>query len=116
MIRKAYIFSAAMLLVLLVSACSASATPVESTREAGSPSTQGAASPPLSEAEVPRVSIEDARAALESGAAIMVDVRSDAAYEASHIAGAINIQLGEFESNPSGTGLATDEWIITYCT
>ena len=113
---KAHILSAAMLLILLVSACSESPAPLQSTRVPGAPSPQGAASPPLTEAEVPRVSIEEARAALESGAAMMVDVRLDTAYEVSHIAGAINIQLGEFESNPKGTGLAKDEWIITYCT
>jgi len=71
---------------------------------------------PLSEASVPRVSIEKAFAAWTSGAAIIVDVRSKQAYDASHIPGAINIQLGEFETNINGLTLAKDQWIITYCT
>jgi len=71
---------------------------------------------PASEAGVPRVSVEEAKAAFESGAAVMVDVRSKQAYEASHIPGAINIQLGEFETNVSGIALDKNQWIITYCT
>lgn len=72
--------------------------------------------PLLTEAEVPRVSLEEAQAALESGSAVIVDVRAPAAYEASHIAGAINIPLGEIERNPAGLALGKDQWIITYCT
>jgi 3-mercaptopyruvate sulfurtransferase SseA len=71
---------------------------------------------PASEASVPRVSVEEAKAAFESGAAIIVDVRSQPAYEASHVAGAINIQLGEFETNINGLTLDKNQWIITYCT
>jgi len=57
-----------------------------------------------------------ARVALESGAAIIVDVRSKQAYDESHIPGAINILLGEFETNINGIALEKDQWIITYCT
>jgi len=71
---------------------------------------------PLSEASVPRVSIEETRVALAAGAAIIVDVRSPSAYELSHIQGAINIPLGEIETNPTGLDLDKDQWIITYCT
>jgi len=71
---------------------------------------------PLTEAGIPRVSVEEARAALESGAAIIVDVRSADAYAVSHIAGAVNIPLGEIETNPTGLNLDTEQWIVTYCT
>jgi rhodanese-related sulfurtransferase len=71
---------------------------------------------PQTEAEVPRVSLEEAEAALDSGAAIFVDVRSPAAYETSHTAGAISIPLGEIERNLTGLALEKDQWIITYCT
>ena len=70
---------------------------------------------PLTEASVPRVSIEETRVALAAGAAIIVDVRGPQAYDVSHIPGALNIQLGEFETNPTGLDLAKDQWIITYC-
>jgi hypothetical protein len=113
--------------LLVLTACSAPATQTEQTAPALEPtsvSTQAAApaSPPspaklpATEGEVPRVSLEDARAAIESGEAIVVDVRSDAAYAVSHIPGAINIPLGEIESNPTGLTLDKETWIITYCT
>ncbi|HKJ38961.1 MAG TPA: rhodanese-like domain-containing protein [Anaerolineales bacterium] len=71
---------------------------------------------PLSEAAVPRVSLEEALVAYSAGAAIFVDVRSKQAYDASHIPGAQSIQLGEFETNITKLKLPKDEWIITYCT
>jgi len=71
---------------------------------------------PATEAEVPRASIEEARVAIDSGAAIIVDVRSADAYALGHIEGAINIPLGEIETNPTGLDLDKEQWIITYCT
>jgi len=71
---------------------------------------------PLSENEVKRVTIEDAKTAFDNGSAIFVDVRSENAFAAGHIPGAINIQLGEFETNPTELNLPKDHWIITYCT
>ena len=72
--------------------------------------------PPLTEAEVPRVTVEEAKAAFDSGEAIIVDVRSQAAYEASHVDGALSIPLNEFETNIGGIDLPKDRQIITYCT
>lgn len=105
---------------MLTASCSAVTSTVESTPtmvvivEPTTPPQKS--SIPASEAGVPRVSLEEAKAAFESGAAIIVDVRSKPAYETSHIKGAVNIQLGEFEINPTGLNLAKDQWIITYCT
>lgn len=62
------------------------------------------------------MSVEEAKAALDSGEAVIVDVRSDAAFAVSHVAGAMNIQLGEFETQPTDLNLEKDRWIITYCT
>ncbi len=63
---------------------------------------------------VPRVGPADARAALDSGRAVFLDVRSSGDYDASHIAGAVSIPLNElpdrFEELDPG------DWIITYCT
>ena len=61
------------------------------------------------------MTIEEAKAALESGAAVVVDVRDPAQYEKSHVAGAISIWLGDIEANPTGLNLEKDQWIITYC-
>jgi 3-mercaptopyruvate sulfurtransferase SseA len=71
---------------------------------------------PQTDAEVPRVSVEDAAAAIKSGEAVVLDVRSSQAYQASHIPGALSIPLAEIESNPAGLNLDKAKWIITYCT
>ncbi|HLO13479.1 MAG TPA: rhodanese-like domain-containing protein [Anaerolineales bacterium] len=76
----------------------------------------GTSNIPLTEAEVPRVPVKEAKAAFDGGQAIILDVRSPEAYAASHVAGAINIQLGEIETNPTGLNLDKNQWIITYCT
>jgi 3-mercaptopyruvate sulfurtransferase SseA len=71
---------------------------------------------PQSEADVPRVKVEDAKAALDSGEAVIVDVRSTEAYAADHVAGAISIPLSELENNIANVKLDRNQWIITYCT
>lgn len=71
---------------------------------------------PLNEAAVPRVPVEQAKAALDTGAAIVVDVRSLDAYQAKHIKGAISIPLADIEADPTGVKIDKDQWIITYCT
>lgn len=71
---------------------------------------------PITEADVPRVSLEAALAAYSAGAAVFVDVRSLQSYETSHIPGALYIPLSEFETNIAGPDLPKDQWIITYCT
>ena len=71
---------------------------------------------PQTEGEVPRVTVEIAKAAVDSGAAIIVDVRSPGAYERNHIAGAISIPLGAIELDPTNLKLDNNQWIITYCT
>jgi hypothetical protein len=71
---------------------------------------------PFSEDGVPRVSVQVAKAALDSGQALIVDVRTSGAFEQSHAAGAISIQLGEVELNAATLPLDKDRWIITYCT
>jgi len=113
---KTKIILAAALLIFTLSACSAIAPTAEPTYVIVEPTYPPTQATILTEANVPRVSIEKARVAVESGAAIIVDVRSKQAYDASHVAGAINIQLGEFETNISGIALDKDQWIITYCT
>ncbi|HSD83951.1 MAG TPA: rhodanese-like domain-containing protein [Anaerolineae bacterium] len=71
---------------------------------------------PQTDADVPRVSVEDAAAAIQSGEAIVVDVRSAQAYQASHIPGALSVPLFDIETDPTSVKLDKDKWIITYCT
>ena len=106
------------ILILISLACNAllpqpEAARTQITEPVSRPSQEGL---PQTDAEVPRVGLEEAKAAFDSGQAVIVDVRSAAAYAESHVAGAINIQLGEIETNPTGLNLDQDQWIITYCT
>lgn len=66
------------------------------------------------EADVPRINVQDAKAAVDQGEAVIVDSRPDDAYRMEHIAGAINVPLGtgaegKFASLPTG------KKIIVYC-
>jgi 3-mercaptopyruvate sulfurtransferase SseA len=64
--------------------------------------------------EIPRVSLSDAKAAYDNNAAIFVDVRPAASYQAGHIKGALNIPESELSYRLSE--LPKNRWIITYCT
>lgn len=108
-----------LITLLALSACSAQPTQVQPTltTNVGEPGlTQDADQLPATDADVPRVSIEEAKAALESGAAVIVDVRSPDAFASSHVAGSSNVPLGDIEMNLASVPLEKDQWIITYCT
>jgi phage shock protein E len=77
---------------------------------------QGQNNLPLTEADVPRVPVEDAKSALDNGDAVIVDVRSADAYAEGHITGAISIPLSDIENDIANVPLDKDQWIITYCT
>lgn len=64
--------------------------------------------------EVQRVTLEEAKAAFDSGAAVFLDVRSHTIYLQSHIPGALSIPLVELK--PRIAELDPGQWIITYCT
>ena len=102
-----------LVIALAIPACTAASQP---TAVVDPVFTQPSGNLPESDAEVPRASLEEAKAALDNGTAIFVDVRSADAYEASHVAGALSIPLAEVEANPSGLALDQEQWIITYCT
>ena len=71
---------------------------------------------PLTEADVPRVSAEEAKIAFDNGKAVIVDVRSAEFYAESHVVGAISIPLDQFENNIENVSLNKEQWIIPYCT
>jgi hypothetical protein len=64
--------------------------------------------------EVQRITLEESKAAFDNNSAVFLDVRSAAAYEASHIPGAVSIPLQFLE--PRIAELDPGQWIITYCT
>jgi hypothetical protein len=66
-----------------------------------------------SEADVPRISVADAKKDVDAGIALIVDSRAEAAFKHEHIAGSINIAFGapaeKFSELPKG------KKIIVYC-
>jgi hypothetical protein len=62
---------------------------------------------------VRRITPAEARAAVEQGRAIIVDVRSEDSYKAGHIRGSRWISLNDIESRTAE--LPRDKMIITYC-
>ena len=100
---KQKIYWLLILLALILVACSSAPTPTP-------------ANLPQTEADVPRVTVEEAFAALNSGAAVIVDVRSVESFVTKHIAGALSIPLDRIEEDSKGLSLEKTKWIITYCT
>jgi len=64
-------------------------------------------------ASVPRISLEAAKASLDAGTAVLVDVRTAAAYEQSHAVGAISMPSNEVETRYKE--LPADKQLILYC-
>ena len=104
---------AAILLTTL--ACSSLLSQAEPTAVPTRPVTQSNGIP-QTEDQVPRITVEEAKAAVDSGQAILVDVRSAESYSQGHAAEAVSIPLENFESNIGSLSLEKAQWIITYCT
>ena len=64
--------------------------------------------------EIKRVSVDDAKAALDAGTAVFVDVRGADVYAMSHIKGSLSIPLADTEARLIELNKA--QWMITYCT
>jgi 3-mercaptopyruvate sulfurtransferase SseA len=62
--------------------------------------------------QVPRVSLEEAKAAYDSGRAVFVDVRTAESYAQSHIPGSLSIPLAELPDRIDE--LDAGAWIILY--
>lgn len=121
---KKVLVLAALLLLLATTACKKDAYPnpyPNPTARQSTPTLKPTSIPtltsvaiPSSEDAVPRITIEDAKAALDAGTAIFIDVRGTENYDLVHIPGALELSIDQYE-----TGLADvdrDALIITYCT
>ncbi len=64
--------------------------------------------------EIARVSLSDAKSALDNQSAVFLDVRDAESFAAGHIEGAVNIPYAELQNRLSE--LDPNQWIITYCT
>jgi hypothetical protein len=109
---------AVSILLLAALACSFVAPQAEPTATAIQPLPSQPQSAPIlqSEDDVPRIGVAEAKAALDSGRATLVDVRSAESYARQHAEGALSIPLDRFETGIENISLEKDEWIITYCT
>lgn len=76
--------------------------------------TSGSSQSDLPYPEVERVTVADARTALDQQSAVFLDVRDTGSFDAGHIPGAINIPLEQIESRIGE--LDANQRIITYCT
>ena len=115
---KTRITLAISILILATLACNALSPTAEPTQvvilEPGNPSQPS--NLPATEADVQRVSIEEAYTAYVAGAAVIVDVRSSSSYAERHVVGALSIPLDQFEIDIASVNLDKEQWIITYCT
>ena len=129
--RTNYILLATFILLLTSLACNALLPQTESTSvptlaaiQSPVPAVQSTkpvptvppANLPENDAEVPRVPVDQAKAAFDRGDAVIVDVRGADAYAKSHIAGALEVSLSAIQSDPANLPLDKNKWIITYCT
>ena len=65
------------------------------------------------DADVPRISVEDAKKDYDAGTAVIVDSRAESAYNSEHIANALNIPFGSPDEKYSA--LPKGKKIIVYC-
>ena len=65
------------------------------------------------DADVPRISVQDAKKEVEAGTAVIVDARGDAAYKVEHITGSLNV--GPASTDEQFSALPKDKKIIVYC-
>jgi hypothetical protein len=69
---------------------------------------------PAVSTEITRVELEEARATVERGEAVFIDVRDAELFANEHITGALNIPLDTLPTKLSA--LDPDLWYIPYCT
>jgi hypothetical protein len=82
-------------------------------RNAATPKTGSPAALPTGSDGVRRISIDDARTAVDQGRAVIFDVRGQEAYDAGHIVGAKLVPVGEVEQRLAE--FPKDKLIVTYC-
>lgn len=65
-------------------------------------------------AAAPRITVAEAKKAVDAGKALLVDVRSAQAFQMEHAKGAVNIPVSEVSTRAGE--LPRDKQLITYCT
>lgn len=98
-----------------LTACQSAASPVKI--ETAKTNANSAAAPKTDNHgqadDAPRITLADAKKDFDSGNAIFIDTRAEAAYKQDHIKGAINISMDTFEAKYKE--IPTGKKIIAYC-
>lgn len=87
------------------------ATP--SSAQSAVPTPTSAVVAPTPTDDAPRITLADAKAAYDSGDALIIDTRNDSAYQMEHIKGSINIPTGTLDANVGK--LSKTKKMIVYC-
>ena len=104
------ILALVIMAILSLSACMPIAAPDGAPAEAAVEPGTGAIK---SARDVPRISVDEAKAHFDDGSAAFVDSRSRSSYDSEHIVGALPAPEGSAELDSS---IPKDQLIITYCT
>lgn len=115
--NKINLLSSCALLVLVAALSTSCHQPTTATTSSAPPvpATAALSTPaPHPEDAMPRVSVQEAKAALEKGTAVIIDVRGPDAYNAAHIKGSIDHGLSRLEQSDF-KDLPKDKRIIAYC-
>lgn len=67
------------------------------------------------DADVPRISLEEAKKDYDADTAVFVDSRAQVAFEQEHVKGAISIPIGSPGAEDKFTSLSKNKKIIVYC-
>jgi 3-mercaptopyruvate sulfurtransferase SseA len=110
---KRKIYQLSIVIMLALSACNLALPQTAPTSASTSQPVPGA---DQTQAALPRITAEEAKAAVDSGKAIIIDVRATESFLENHIAGAVSIPLTQIEGNPNRVTFDKTQWIITYCT
>jgi hypothetical protein len=109
-VRKTVVYPLLVIAFLLLSGCMPLQAPAAMQAEAAPSPT-----PTIIEnaGDVPRISLDEAKAHFDNGTAIFVDARSKGDYDIEHIDGAV---LSTLPASKLGNTIPKDQLIITYCT
>jgi 3-mercaptopyruvate sulfurtransferase SseA len=110
---RLFISIAAMILVaaVLFTACNSNELATQKSQNA-TPPTQPQTPPPAADT-TRRITPAELKDKLAKNEAILIDVRGEAAYKASHIKGSLQIPYAEVA--PRSDELPKDKLIVTYC-
>jgi len=115
LLSKKWLWMIALIgLIVPLAGCAASDAKAERVVQATLPPIEAVPVAALTAKDVQRITLADAKSLLDNGRAVLVDARSEKAYNYKHAAGAISLPEDEVAARASE--LPTDKLLIFYCT